>query len=408
MQAIHCVDRLYVISDLHLGGATEFQIFGSTNELAWLIRHLADTDPDDEMALVINNDFIDFLAEEPAAYFDTYGSADKLDRIALHEPTFKAIFDAFLYFLGKERRRLIVNLGNHDLELALPWMRARLAQILTGGNDADPAAHARLHLVFDGSGVLCSAGGKSVLCLHGNEVNRWNPADFERIRQIGCDAQLGRTFDPWIPNAGSRMVIDVMNRVKRDYPFIDLLKPEGEAVMPTLAACAPQVVTDFDHARKLASVGMAHAWAGVRKPEGMLGIELETEPTTASSSSATLIDSAAARAAIQTRTRAMLLTADAQSNAGVAPLDLVRDASGNQLDTFGAIAKWYRNEPTSEVLREALEKLDHDRSFDIHDRDDTAVQLYKEVSPAVDVIVAGHTHLGAMQRENGTGCYLNE
>jgi UDP-2,3-diacylglucosamine pyrophosphatase LpxH len=410
VQPIHRVDRLYVISDLHLGGAPGFQIFGSADELAWLIRHLADHDPDDEVALIINGDFIDFLAEAPAAYFDTYGAARKLERVALAEPAFRCVFEAIPYFLSKERRRLIVNLGNHDLELALPWMRARLAQILTGEALAATGAYSRLHLVFDGSGVLCAVGARSVLCLHGNEVDRWNPADFEKIRQIGRDAQLGRAVDPWIPNAGTRMVIDVMNQVKHDYPFVDLLKPEQEAIVPTLAACAPQLVGDLDRARKLAGVGLARAWAGVSKPGGMLGIPPDPDirvPQTPIAAAASL-NMAAARRQAEARTREMLRSADAQVRDGITPLALVAGVEGRQLDTFGALVKWYRKEPTSEVLREALEKLDRDRSFDIGDRDDTAVQLDVEVSPAIDIVVAGHTHLErALHRTNGSGCYFN-
>ena len=33
----------------------------------------------------------------------------------------------------------------------------------------------------------------------------------------------------WGPNAGTKMVKDVMNEVKRRYAWIDLLKPETQA-----------------------------------------------------------------------------------------------------------------------------------------------------------------------------------
>ena len=35
---------LHVISDLHLGGRAGFQIFGSSDELEWLIDHVAIVD----------------------------------------------------------------------------------------------------------------------------------------------------------------------------------------------------------------------------------------------------------------------------------------------------------------------------------------------------------------------------
>ncbi|AUT74034.1 metallophosphoesterase [Paraburkholderia hospita] len=410
VQPIHHVDRLYVISDLHLGGPPGFQIFGSSNELAGLIRLLADQDPGDEVALVINGDFVDFLAEENATYFDPHGAIQKLERIALKDDTFRAVFEAFPYFLGKERRRLIVNLGNHDLELALPWVRERLVQILTGGQSAAPGAHSRLYLVFDGAGVLCSVGGRSVLCLHGNEVDRWNPANFEKIREIARDVQIGRAVEPWIPNAGSKMVIDVMNPVKREYPFVDLLKPEQAAVAPTLAACAPQLVGELDRAKKLAAVALTRLWAGVRKPDGMLGA---TEAEDGAAPSTTDTARAPVAAAVRSQQAALqahelLLMADDRARRGVTAADLVAGVEGIQLDAFGALVKWSRKESTSEVLREALETLDRDRSFDIGERDDTAVQLDAEVSPDIDVVIAGHTHLErAIRRRNGRGCYFN-
>ncbi|WP_343656939.1 metallophosphoesterase [Paraburkholderia caribensis] len=409
VQPIHHVDRLYVISDLHLGGPRGFQIFGSTEELAGLIRLLADQDPDDEVALVINGDFVDFLAEENATYFDPHGAIHKLERIA-NDDTFRAVFKAFPYFLGKERRRLIVNLGNHDLELALPWVRERLVQILTGEQSALPGAHSRLYLVFDGSGVLCSVGGRSVLCLHGNEVDRWNPANFERIREIARDVQIGRAVEPWIPNAGSKMVIDVVNPVKREFPFVDLLKPEQAAVAPTLAACAPQLVGELDRAKKLAAVALTRVWAGVRKPDGMLGVpqpEDAAVPAAFDTSRAPVAMAARSRQAAH-QAHELLLMADDRARRGVTANDLVAGVEGLQLDAFGALVKWSRKESPSEVLREALENLDRDRSFDIGERDDTAQQLDAEVSPDIDVIVAGHTHLErAMRRRNGRGCYFN-
>ncbi|MGF6789735.1 metallophosphoesterase family protein [Paraburkholderia tuberum] len=408
---MHSVDQVYVISDLHLGGTPGFQIFGSASELAWLINDLARRDPEKEIALVINGDFIDFLAEPNATYFDPDGAVAKLERIALQDPTFRPVFDAFPVFLQQARRRLIVNLGNHDLELALPWVRERLKQILTKDAPLSSGAHARLHFVFDGSGVHCDVGGQSVLCVHGNEVDRWNPADFEKIRQIGRDKQLRRTVDPWIPNAGTRMVIDVMNSIKRKYPFVDLLKPEAEGVVPTLAACAPEAMLDFNSAIRLANVGLARAWAGMYKPGGMLGIkELPAgDPVQPVPVPGGLLNPVELPASRQERDgRAMLAVADALVRQGVDPLAFVANEQGKRLDMVTALVKWSRDAPTSEVLREALEKLDKDRSFDITARDETAELLDKEIGPEIDIIVAGHTHLArALRRRNGKGRYFN-
>ena len=190
-------DEVHVISDLHLGGRPGFQIFGSTAELAWLIDDLRQRPLTRRSALVINGDFIDFLAQAPPLPFDPEGAAGKLAAIA-NEPAFAPVFDALRAFTATDNRQLIVNLGNHDLEFALPWVRDALIEMLSGGNYA---ARGRITLALDGAGVLMRVGGVRVLCVHGNEVDAWNVADYERIRRIGCDLMQGRGVEPWVPNA---------------------------------------------------------------------------------------------------------------------------------------------------------------------------------------------------------------
>ena len=257
-------DQLHVISDLHLGGVKPFQIFGSTVELVSLITYLAQQSEDQQIGLLINGDFIDFLAEEPGAYFDPERAVDKLDRV-LGDASFAPVFAAMRAFVRADHRVLVINLGNHDLELALPWVREHLIQALCG--DELPA-RARLRLVQDGTGVLCRVGGAKVLCVHGNEVDSWNVADFERVRRITRDLQFGKSVDAWIPNAGTQMVIDVMNGIKRRYPFVDLLKPEAEGVVPALVALDPSALNKL---RAVAAVAGRVAWDAARMSTGFLG-----------------------------------------------------------------------------------------------------------------------------------------
>ena len=400
-------DQLYVVSDLHFGGDAGFQIFGSRDAMVWLLDHLAQRDPAQQLALVINGDFVDFLAESDPRHFDPFGAVSKLERIALADPTFAPIFAALKRFVGTPNRHLIINLGNHDLELALPWVRKRLFELLTDAPPPASNASQRLHLILDGTGVFCTVGGRSVLCVHGNEVDRWNPADFEKIREIGRDVQLGRSHDAaWVPNAGTQMVIDVMNRVKRRFPFVDLLKPEKDAVVPVLAACDPSQLASLDRAVNLVRVFSNRAMAGVVKPRGMLGEVAAVEapaPTTTG-----LLASAFARRDTSRAADDMMRGVENALRAGTDPLTLVEGRQAEQLGLFGAVRKWISDQPVEEVLREALEKLDNDRSFNLRDYDDTAKALDEEVAPAIDFVVAGHTHLErALPRRNGGGIYFN-
>src|SRR5262249_295777 len=163
---------------LHLGGSRSgFQIFNSTDDLVRLIEHLRSQPSEKSLALVINGDMVDFLAETPATYFDPLGAMGKLDRI-FGDPTFPPASKSLQRFVRTPGRTLVINLGNHDLELALPWIREHLLEVLAGDS---LTARGRITLVFDGAGFRCEVGGAQILCLHGNEVDPWNVADYEAI-----------------------------------------------------------------------------------------------------------------------------------------------------------------------------------------------------------------------------------
>ena len=60
--------ELYVVSDIHLGGRRDaqdnFQIFNRGERLGNLIRYIAEQRLDENVALVLNGDIIDSLAED--------------------------------------------------------------------------------------------------------------------------------------------------------------------------------------------------------------------------------------------------------------------------------------------------------------------------------------------------------
>ncbi|MCY2966504.1 MAG: hypothetical protein NT069_23215, partial [Planctomycetota bacterium] len=106
-----------------------------------------------------------------------------------------------------------------------------------------------------------------IYCIHGNEVDTWNVADYARIQKISAALQAGVIAEPWIPNAGTQLVIDVMNDVKKDYPFVDVLKPEAEGVVPVLLALKPDL---YKKLSKIALVTERFAQDSVRRRFGWL------------------------------------------------------------------------------------------------------------------------------------------
>jgi hypothetical protein len=94
-------DELYVVSDLHMGGeksgGRDFQIFNRGKRLANLVRHIMRQRPDGDVALVLNGDIIDSLAEDAVPGYvalDTDTALRMVDRIC-DDPSFKPVWEAF-------------------------------------------------------------------------------------------------------------------------------------------------------------------------------------------------------------------------------------------------------------------------------------------------------------------------
>ena len=394
--------ELHVISDLHLGGKPGFQMFGAGRALAAYIGELTEK----PCWLVINGDFVDFLAEEPGLPFDPHGAVRKLRRIA-GDANFKQVFDALAAFLVKDdSHRLVIVLGNHDIELALPWVRQELIAVLTNG---DSAAAGRLLFSMEGQGFLVRLAGPSgprVLCVHGNEVDAWNVVDYEKLRKEGREGLRGKEIDAtWKPNAGSSMVSEVMNDLKRGFPFVDLLKPETAAVVPTLLALHPAA------AGKLAAIGglvVQRTYDRGRMAFGFLGDSGSAPgngppgapPLSWSVPSGNRALAAALAADLLDRTEARL-------GNGSLPVDLIGLQTDSHLGLGGAVWNLVKGDPI-EALREQLEALDGDRTFSYSDRDETFTMLHEQVSDNIDFLVAGHTHLPrAIEREINRSFYYN-
>jgi UDP-2,3-diacylglucosamine pyrophosphatase LpxH len=390
-------DELYSVSDLHMGGDVNAaepspQIFNSSAELAKLIGHLKERPG--KVALVINGDMVDFLAEPGATAFDAEGAVNKLTRIA-KDPAFAPVWRALTEFVGAEQRRLVITLGNHDLELALPWVREHLLDLLAGKNDA---ARGRIVLAFDGAGFLCRVGNATVLCVHGNEVDDWNLTNHEALRRAGRDMQRGRAATSWAPNAGTRLVIDVMNDVKKHYPFVDLLKPEKEAVLPVLGALAPRELGQYVRTARALNRLVVDKF---RRAVKWLGTEDQVEFATVAE------DIVGWRPPVNGE--ALMEAAESRLAQGVEPISLVPEEDRvQQLGIMEAAATWaYGGEPR-EVLRARLSDLIADRSFEWTREDDTFRKLDEKVAPDVDFILAGHTHLErAIPRRGRSGFYFN-
>lgn len=418
-------DVLYVISDLHLGGPPGKQIFNQGKLLAALIDHVRQSDPDRTVGLVLAGDIVDFLADQEPDYFKTPMKALRSLRAVMTDPTFRDVFVALRRFVQTAYRQLVLLLGNHDLELALPEVREELTEQLcawaefegTDGNlepipaEQADAARGRLRLILDVTGLLCNVGGAEVLCIHGNEVDEWNRVDPARLVRVSAAANRKSEEAPWVPNAGSQLVIDVMNPIKARYPFVDLLKPEDEIVIPVLAAMARMASTQPKDETGKRIEGIK--WGSVpsivvRQGLGVIGRWFwlgEESPTEAGELFVT---------APQLPSDELMAQVERDLLAGLSPLDLVSADEEQTLGLFSSVVhigdflRRARKLPPERALREGLQRwLHRDATFDLASHDQTYQRIDKLVSQKIDVVIAGHTHLARAIDRPGGGIYYN-
>ncbi|MCB9730316.1 MAG: metallophosphoesterase [Deltaproteobacteria bacterium] len=395
MDPLEALDELHVVSDLHLGGPPGRRIFDQEDALAALIDHVATLPAERRAGLVLNGDIVDFLASEDAAYLVPERAVAMLEEIAA---AFPKVFAALAALTRTPDRRLILVIGNHDVELGLEHVQRWFAATLCGD---DPAARGRLSFHMDGTGYPCSVGGARVLCVHGNGVDEWNVVDHEALRRVRLHLNRGQARDPWVPNAGTRLVIDVLNALKRDYPWVDLLKPETKLIPRLLMALDPGQL-----GRLRLFVG---AFAGTVRDGGQRVDYLGAEdgafsPAGSGSTDAMLAELLGTEGAPTTDPARLLEEAERDFAAGRDAVDLARAEGGEATLGFGQLL-WdrLRGVPPREALRKALvDWLGKDETFALGTLDDTCKRLDSAVGAGVDFLIAGHTHLArAIKRRRG-------
>jgi UDP-2,3-diacylglucosamine pyrophosphatase LpxH len=395
------LDKLHAVSDLHLGGAPGHQIFDRGALLAATIDSLRERAPEARVGLVLNGDIVDFLAAPGATYLDPFGAVAKLEAI-LADPAFSPVWAALARFVRADKRTLVLGLGNHDVELSLPDVQDRLLHAICGDS---LEARARVRVAMDGTGYSCAVGGRRVLCVHGNEVDAWNVVDQGALNKVIQGLRQASAVPPWDPNAGTRLVIDVMNGIKRNFPMVDLLKPETKPVVAVLLALDPTALTAL---KRFAPIAARLGLQEVRSA-GFLGEEPAAPSEEAALAALVRRAKAPDPAAPTGPAKAAQLLAEVE--------DLYRDGkSAVELSPAGGtlgfgdliVDALLRRDPAKD-LRESLQGwLAGDQTFAIGTEDDVFRGLDDRVGPSVDFVIAGHTHLArALRRKRAPGYYFN-
>jgi UDP-2,3-diacylglucosamine pyrophosphatase LpxH len=408
--------KLYVISDLHIGGRygapnrpfdRGFRMCRNVPALAEFVHDIRRKSAKDgvPVELVINGDFVDFLAEEwvevqgePWRPFIQEGqlAAECLAQVIQRDLIFFAALKEFL----ADHHQLTLLLGNHDIELSLPQVRATLVEALC-------AEHRDLKFIYDGEAYVTG----SVLIEHGNRYDSFNTVDHDRLRRTRSSQSRREHVTQMAvfnPPLGSLLVSGVMNRIKARYPFIDLLKPETRAAIPILLALAPEYRAHILYVTSLGVRSLRHGLdaAGTpMRPGEIAGIqsgELALESI--------LLDRGIDPQAVEDFFQDLDAT-----NARYDPSDKVTQGhiSGGLQSTTWAYLSLLTNGASRPLidrigsLKTALTAAKNDFSF----RPDVELPDYIEparrlLSRGFDIVVFGHTHL-AKHIATNEGTYIN-
>jgi UDP-2,3-diacylglucosamine pyrophosphatase LpxH len=399
-------DELYVISDLHMGGRPGFQIMNRGGRLGSFIRQLA-VQPSPEtgrrVGLVINGDVIDTLAEDFDGYIAVADAVQILERL-FRDEAFAPVWSALATFVRQPRRRLVLVTGNHDIELALPAVQHAIRYRLAGD---DEAAAGRIEFAVEGTGYSCVVGNVRIFCTHGNEVDAWNLVNHEALCRLVRDQNAGMPFKAaaWTPNAGTRLVRDVMNEVKSQRPWVDLLKPEKNVVLGVLLTIDPAVVRKVLALLPIAVVrglGELERWGILSAESGVPGTPGDAPGMWGQAVGPRLqrlIDGVESGDAIARPELAvagidpMLLDIERQFASGIVPASTREEPIGT-LGWPGMVLDRLQSVDKVEALRRALlDWHDDDHGFDLTHQDETYRRTLAGVGPEIDVIVTGHTHL---------------
>lgn len=397
--------EVYLISDLHLGGVQPttddpndrgFRICTHGTQLAQFVDALAAKPPSVE--LIVNGDMVDFLAEEnPGGGWnpfttDQQEAARKLDSIIDRD---QAFFGALSQFLERGHR-LVILLGNHDVELALPAVRRRLGERLglTGRHD--------FQFIYDGEAYPVGRA----LIEHGNRYDQWNVVDndgLRRLRSLLTRNQAVPADYQFKAPAGSHMVAEVINPIKAKYRLVDLLKPEESGMIPVLLAIEPAYRKALARIVPLGNQTRAHKAKGAMPDfAGDISAQPNDDPFGESSFASDISAVAAAPdpldALLQQRmgAQASLLTAPAGGTIAFAEDISARSTLDAMVGWAGLLTSGSSADATSRLpaLLYAVRSLQNDATFA---RDAECFTGYLDAAKDLarggfDYVIFGHTH----------------
>jgi UDP-2,3-diacylglucosamine pyrophosphatase LpxH len=210
-----------VISDLHLsagayinGRKNPLEDFHSDEELVEFLKFYSSGDfVGQEVELIINGDFLDFLAVPYVEFFDDefWSQEAALKKLELIYHAHSEVFDALNDFLNVKKKSLTYIIGNHDAELVLGGVREQFLSYF------DEKVNEKITLTKE---LDLYEPVKGVFIKHGHQYETAH--NFDPNNTIVHDNE-GRPY--LMPSWGSNYVINIINKYKQERAYVNQVRP---------------------------------------------------------------------------------------------------------------------------------------------------------------------------------------
>jgi UDP-2,3-diacylglucosamine pyrophosphatase LpxH len=211
---------ILVISDLHLsagkmikGKRNFLEDFHYDNELIDFLKYYCTGDYANlPVELVINGDFLDFLAVPYVEYYDDEFWSEKaaMEKLKLIMQAHKGVLDAMKFFLSRPDNRVVYIIGNHDAEFVFDSLKKEFISYF--GEDA--------YKITLTNSLSTHVPTKGVSILHGHQYERAHNFDQE---DAVIETLSGEKY--FVPPWGSYYVTNVINKYKQERSFINAVRP---------------------------------------------------------------------------------------------------------------------------------------------------------------------------------------
>lgn len=209
-----------VISDLHLsagkmikGKRNLLEDFHYDNELIDFLHYYSEAEYEEiEVELVINGDFLDFLAVPYVEYFEDEFWSEKaaLEKLKMIMKAHKGVLDALKSFLSKPSKKIVYIIGNHDAEFVFDSLKEKFLAYFGEYRD---------RIVLSNT-ITTYIPVKGVAIQHGHQYERAH--EFDQENAI-VETVNGEKY--FIPPWGSYYVTNVINKYKQERSYINAVRP---------------------------------------------------------------------------------------------------------------------------------------------------------------------------------------